>query len=157
MSSAAPWRKMSRWARSSNRKPRVPSSLVAGAGRRANPAVGDAALCRARHVERLVHFTGPDSVRNELVIGLGQASTAFASTLIPGGFRTGAMGLGHAVLSSTDEQQAASFYRDVLGMAREPRAPMQHWPDQNRRRFSTLQSAPSLAGAVPDPDQGAHA
>lgn len=82
----------------------------------ANPAVGDAALCHARHVERLVHFTGPDAVRNELVIGLGQASTAFASTLMPGGFRTGAMGLGHAVLSSTDMQQAASFYRDVLGM-----------------------------------------
>lgn len=82
----------------------------------ANPAVGDAALCHARHVEQLVQFTGPDSVRNELVIGLGQAGTAFASTLIPGGFRTGAMGLGHAVLSSTDMQHAASFYRNVLGM-----------------------------------------
>jgi 2,3-dihydroxybiphenyl 1,2-dioxygenase len=73
-------------------------------------------LCRARHVERLVHFTGPDGVRNELVIGLGQAGTAFASKLMPGGFRTGTMGLGHAVLSSTDMQRAASFYRDVLGM-----------------------------------------
>jgi len=82
----------------------------------ANPAVGDAALCQARHVERLVHFTGPDDVRNELVMGLGQAGIAFASTLMPGGFRTGPMGLGHAVLSSTDMQQAASFYRDVLGM-----------------------------------------
>ena len=82
----------------------------------ANPAVGDTALRQARHVERLVHFTGPDGVRNELVMGLGQAGTAFASKLMPGGFRTDAMGLGHAVLSSTDMQQAASFYRDVLGM-----------------------------------------
>ena len=82
----------------------------------AHPAMGDTALCKARHVERLVHFTGPDGVRNELVMGLGQAGTAFASKLMPGGFRTGAMGLGHAVLSSTDMQQAASFYRDVLGM-----------------------------------------
>jgi biphenyl-2,3-diol 1,2-dioxygenase len=90
----------------------VPRAQVAGA----NPAVGDAALCQARHVERLVHFTGPDGVRNELVMGLGRASTAFASRLMPGAFRTGAMGLGHAVLSSTDMQQAASFYRDVLGM-----------------------------------------
>jgi 2,3-dihydroxybiphenyl 1,2-dioxygenase len=82
----------------------------------ANPAVGDRTLCHARHVERLVHFTGPDGVCNELVMGLGQADTAFASKLMPGGFRTGTMGLGHAVLSSTDMQQAASFYRDVLGM-----------------------------------------
>ena len=50
----------------------------------ANPAPGDAALCRARHVERLLHFTGPDGVRNELVMGLGQAGTAFASTLVRG-------------------------------------------------------------------------
>jgi 2,3-dihydroxybiphenyl 1,2-dioxygenase len=82
----------------------------------ANPAAADAALCQARHVERLVHFTGPDGVRNELVMGLGKAGTAFASTLMPGGFRAGAMGLGHVVLSSTDMQQAAAFYRDVLGM-----------------------------------------
>ena len=81
-----------------------------------NPAAGDAALCQARHVEQLVRFTGPDDVPNELVRGLGKASTAFASTLMPGGFRTGTMGLGHAVLSSTDMQHAASFYRDVLGM-----------------------------------------
>lgn len=82
----------------------------------ANPAAGDAALCQARHVERLAHFTGPDSVRNELVMGLGRAGASFASTLMPGGFRTGSMGLGHAVLSSADTQSAASFYRDVLGM-----------------------------------------
>ena len=82
----------------------------------ADPAAGDAALCHARQVERLVYFTGPDGVRNELVMGLGQAGTAFDSTLMPGGFRTGAMGLGHAVLSSPDMQGAASFYRDVLGM-----------------------------------------
>jgi len=44
------------------------------------------------------------------------AAAPFASTLMPGGFRTGGMGLGHAVLSSADAQRAASFYRDVLGM-----------------------------------------
>lgn len=82
----------------------------------ANPEIGDPALCQARRVERLVHFTGPDGVRNELVMGLGQASTAFSSTLMPGGFLTGAMGLGHVVLSSPDRQLAASFYRNVLGM-----------------------------------------
>ena len=82
----------------------------------ASPAAGDAALCRARQVERLAHFTGPDGVRNELVMGLGRADAPFASTLMPGGFRTGGMGLGHAVLSSPDAQKAAAFYRDVLGM-----------------------------------------
>jgi 2,3-dihydroxybiphenyl 1,2-dioxygenase len=82
----------------------------------ANPSAGDAALCRDRHVDRLAHFTGPDGVRNEIVIGLGRANAPFASTLMPGGFRTGGMGLGHAVLSSSDSQSAASFYRDVLGM-----------------------------------------
>lgn len=82
----------------------------------ANPVAGDAALCRARRVERLVHFTGPNGVCNELVMGLGQASTAFSSALMPGGFRTGAMGLGHAALSTTDRQAAASFYREVLDM-----------------------------------------
>lgn len=82
----------------------------------AHPAAGDAALCQARHVERLVHFTGPDGVRNEVAMGLGPAGTAFSSTLVPGGFRTGAMGLGHAVLSTPDMHGAAAFYRDVLGM-----------------------------------------
>jgi len=82
----------------------------------ANPEMGDRTLCHARRVERLVNFTGPDGVRSELVMGLGQADTAFASKLMPGGFRTGTMGLGHAVLSSTDMQRAASFYRNVLGM-----------------------------------------
>jgi 2,3-dihydroxybiphenyl 1,2-dioxygenase len=55
-------------------------------------------------------------VRNELVMGLGRAAEPFASTLMPGGFRTGNMGLGHAVLSIADAKGAASFYRDVLGM-----------------------------------------
>ena len=82
----------------------------------AKPQAGDAELCRARHVERLVHFSGPDGVRNEIVMGLARADTPFNSTLMPGGFRTGGMGLGHAVLSSADPLGAASFYRDVLGM-----------------------------------------
>lgn len=82
----------------------------------AKPQAGDGDLCRARHVERLVHFSGPDGVRNEIVMGLGRADAPFSSTLMPGGFRTGSMGLGHAVLSSANTQSAASFYRDVLGM-----------------------------------------
>ena len=82
----------------------------------AKPHAADPDLCRARHVERLVHFSGPDGVRNEIVMGLGRADAPFTSTLMPGGFRTGSRGLGHAVLSSANTQSAASFYRDVLGM-----------------------------------------
>jgi 2,3-dihydroxybiphenyl 1,2-dioxygenase len=82
----------------------------------AKPQAGDPDLCRTRRVERLAHFSGPDGVRNEIVMGLGRADAPFASALMPGGFRTGSMGLGHAVLSSSDPQSAASFYRDVLGM-----------------------------------------
>jgi 2,3-dihydroxybiphenyl 1,2-dioxygenase len=82
----------------------------------ANPVEGDAQAAKARHVQRLVSFIGPDGVRNELVMGLADASTPFASALMPSGFRTGAMGLGHAVLVSGDAHKAAAFYRSVLGM-----------------------------------------
>ncbi|MBV9190546.1 MAG: VOC family protein [Betaproteobacteria bacterium] len=82
----------------------------------AHPVSGNEDEAKARHVARLAHFEGPDGVRNELVMGLQSAPTAFQSTLVPGGFRTGAMGLGHAVLVASDAQAAGRFYREVLGM-----------------------------------------
>jgi len=71
---------------------------------------------RSRDVARLAAFTGPDDVRNELVIGLKRAAAPFRSEAVAGGFRTGAMGLGHAVLVASDPQAAGRFYGDVLGM-----------------------------------------
>ena len=96
-------------------------ALIARAAARGAPVtMGDATLCAARRVQRLAFFTGPDAVRNEIVIGLQYADTPFASSLIPGGFRTAAngidMGLGHAVLVSADPDSAGAFYQEVLSM-----------------------------------------
>ncbi len=82
----------------------------------AHPAPEGEAAARSRGVARLASFTGPDGVRNELAMGLENAQVPFRSALIPGGFRTGGMGLGHAVLVASDAAAAGRFYRDVLGM-----------------------------------------
>ena len=49
----------------------------------------------ARRVDRLAHTEAPWGVRVELVQGLQNAATPFASPLVPGGFYTRGVGLGH--------------------------------------------------------------
>ena len=82
----------------------------------ARPAIEGDAAARARNVAKLGTFTGPDGVRNELVMDLAGAPVAFESRLVSRGFRTGGMGLGHAVLIASDAEAAGRFYREVLGM-----------------------------------------
>lgn len=87
------------------------AARVAGAA----PVEGDAADCAARRVVRLIRFADPAGNTNEVVIGPEQAASDFRSAHFPSGFRTGAMGLGHAVLVARDKPKMERFYRDVFG------------------------------------------
>lgn len=80
-----------------------------------NVGGGEPGLATERRVAEVAIFTGPDGVRHELFYGQKQASKAFQSPLVPGGFKTGAEGLGHAVLAAKDRIAAAKWYQDVLG------------------------------------------
>lgn len=73
-------------------------------------AEGDAALARARRVERLACLADPAGNTVELFHGLARAGTRFESNAFPGGFRTGDLGLGHAALVSRDLAAMEGFY-----------------------------------------------
>jgi 3,4-dihydroxy-9,10-secoandrosta-1,3,5(10)-triene-9,17-dione 4,5-dioxygenase len=70
--------------------------------------------CEHRKVARMVHFTGPCGLRNELFCGRRLAERAFVSPLGVD-FVTEEQGLGHLVLQTTHLQDAVDFYCDVLG------------------------------------------
>jgi len=72
-------------------------------------------LRAARRVERLVEFEDPAGNRIEAGCGPQMADGAFASSVIQGGFDTGELGLGHAVLISHDLEAMERFYAGVLG------------------------------------------
>ncbi|WP_234545193.1 VOC family protein [Streptomyces shenzhenensis] len=76
---------------------------------------GDKALCATRRVAELVWFTAPGAVRVELVHSPRHAREPFDSPLVPGGFLTGAQGLGHAVFMVDDLAAARALWLDVLG------------------------------------------
>ncbi len=86
---------------------------LAAAGYR--PITGEPALAAARRVERLVHLEAPWGVTVELVCGLREAATPFASPLMPGGFLTEGLGLGHAVFVTTDLEASHRFLTEGLG------------------------------------------
>lgn len=85
--------------------------------RKSGTAVTDAdpRLCRDRRVTRLVQFTDPSGVEVELGTGAFHHVEPFGSPQVPGGFRTGSQGLGHAVFMVDDHDAALSFWVDVLG------------------------------------------
>jgi 2,3-dihydroxybiphenyl 1,2-dioxygenase len=68
-----------------------------------------------RGVADMLWCADPLGNRIELFHGLGNAVRPFAPPRPVKGFRTGALGLGHAVLSTPDLDRALPFYRDVLG------------------------------------------
>jgi 2,3-dihydroxybiphenyl 1,2-dioxygenase len=78
---------------------------------------GDAALCAQRRVAGLIAATDPLGNRVEIVHGAETTAEPFRPGRAISGFRTGALGMGHAVLNLTLEQMdpALAFYRDVLG------------------------------------------
>lgn len=76
---------------------------------------GDAALCQARRVKRLHRCIDPCGNAVELFTGPERAAASFKSAAFPEGFRTGDLGLGHAVLVSHDIERMEAFYVDLLG------------------------------------------
>lgn len=86
-----------------------------GAG--AEVTEGDAALAAARKVDRIVLTADPLGNRVELVTGLADAETPFASEVMLGSFVTGDGGAGHQVLVSqgVSREDYLAFYVDLLG------------------------------------------
>lgn len=78
---------------------------------------GDSALAAARKVDRIVLTTDPVGNRVELVTGLADAETPFASDVLLGTFVTGGGGAGHQVLVSkgVSRDEYLGFYVDLLG------------------------------------------
>lgn len=72
----------------------------------------------ARRVDRLVRAATPWGVELELVTGLADAPTPFASALVPGGFLTERVGFGHAVFATPAFEEAHTFVTEVLGFIR---------------------------------------
>jgi 2,3-dihydroxybiphenyl 1,2-dioxygenase len=78
-------------------------------------ARGDAALCDRRRVRGLIATTDPFGNRVELVHGPEITAEPFRPGRTISGFRTGALGMGHAVMLVQDIAAGLAFYRDVLG------------------------------------------
>ena len=68
-----------------------------------------------RRVQGLLWCTDPLGNRVELFYGLTPAQHAFEPARPMHGFRTGSLGLGHAVLTVPRVEDILPFYRDVLG------------------------------------------
>jgi 2,3-dihydroxybiphenyl 1,2-dioxygenase len=78
-------------------------------------ARGSRALAGERRVEDLVVLADPQGNRLEIFHGAEIASEPFKPGRSISGFRTGPLGMGHAVLHVKDINEAVPFYRDVLG------------------------------------------
>lgn len=78
---------------------------------------GGAELAAARKVNRIFVTADPIGNRIELVTGLADADTPFASDKLLGGFVTGAGGAGHQVLMEHDvpREKILDFYTRLLG------------------------------------------
>jgi 2,3-dihydroxybiphenyl 1,2-dioxygenase len=68
----------------------------------------------ARKVARLFALRDPSGIRTELYTG-PELGEPFASSLVRSGFVAGDQGLGHLVISATDEAATARFYQELLG------------------------------------------
>lgn len=88
-------------------------ALAERAGLSAEPGAADEAARRG--VTGFVAFEDPGGNRVELCWGPLDAPTPFVGARPHGGFRTGALGLGHIVFSMPSIDASLAFYRDVLG------------------------------------------
>jgi biphenyl-2,3-diol 1,2-dioxygenase len=77
---------------------------------------GDEGELARRCADRMLHFTDPTGTRHEVYCGDGAATAPFESAAVPGGFVTGAGGLGHIVLAANDYAASLAFVQDVIGM-----------------------------------------
>src|SRR5687767_7558181 len=80
-----------------------------------NVARGARALCEERRVTDLIWFTDPVGNRLEIFQGAEITSEPFKPGRNISGFRTGPLGMGHAVLHVKDINDVIPFYRDLLG------------------------------------------
>jgi 2,3-dihydroxybiphenyl 1,2-dioxygenase len=76
---------------------------------------GSRALADERHVEELITFRDPAGNPLEAFCKPALAKTPFKPGRPISGFRTGALGMGHVVLSVEDVEPLLPFYRDLLG------------------------------------------
>jgi len=96
---------------------------------------GSRALTDARRVARLHRVADPTGNRIELHTGPQAASRPFASAAVPGGYKTGHLGLGHAVLVSRDTEAMERFYVELLGFRVSERLDTKVGPIQVRGTF----------------------
>ena len=89
------------------------AARVEAAGHRviAEPEV----LAQARGVRELISFSDPAGNRVEIFHGPHLHAAPFEPSRAISGFRTGALGLGHAVLTVADAAPMLAFYTGVLG------------------------------------------
>lgn len=78
-------------------------------------AAGSGALAAQRRVNGLITFADPIGNRLEVFHGPEIADEAFQPGRNISGFRTGPLGVGHAVLTVERIEDAMPFYTDVLG------------------------------------------
>ena len=76
---------------------------------------GSRALAQERRVKDLIVLADPLGNRLEIFHGAETASDPFKPGRSISGFRTGPLGMGHAVLHVASINDALPFYRDVLG------------------------------------------
>lgn len=76
---------------------------------------GDRALADERRVRGLIRFCDPHGNHLEAFWGAEQATEPFKPGRSISGFRTGPLGMGHAVLHVENVDDLVPFYRDVLG------------------------------------------
>jgi len=76
--------------------------------------IGDCALADRRLVADLIWFADPMGNRVELVFDPMKADTPFVPGRPISGFKTGPVGMGHAVLHVQDIEVMMPFYRDLL-------------------------------------------
>jgi len=79
--------------------------------------IGSRALCDQRCVAQLIAFNDPDGNRIELFSDPMLSRDPFIPGRPISGFKTGPVGMGHAVLHVKDAQSLVPFYRDLLGFA----------------------------------------
>jgi 2,3-dihydroxybiphenyl 1,2-dioxygenase len=72
-------------------------------------------LADERHVADLIFFKDPADNRIEVFHGQAVAGDPFRPGRPISGFRTGPLGMGHAVLNVEDVEPLLPFYRDLLG------------------------------------------
>jgi 2,3-dihydroxybiphenyl 1,2-dioxygenase len=76
---------------------------------------GSRSLADRRSVEDLIAFKDPSGNRIEVFYGQDEAVEPFEPGRPISGFRTGPLGMGHVVLTTSHFEETVAFYRDVLG------------------------------------------